>query len=182
MREGSAPCAGPSTFVGGGPLGEPGTRLKQAFSAIPTEELNRSMAESECSTVLMVQQGGTTVFKLKRVYDEPSPDDGYRVLVDRLWPRGLSRANANLDEWMQDIAPSTEVRKRFGHDPAKWDEFHAAYTAELAEKPDRILQLRQLEKKHGTVTLLYGAKDQEHNQAVVLEEILGAREPVRGGQ
>ncbi len=120
-------------------------------------------------------------FKRKRVYEEPSGDDGYRVLVDRLWPRGVSRAEAHLDEWMQDVAPSTEVRERFGHDPAKWDKFRAAYTAELSEKPERILQLRELEKKHGTVTLLYGAKDEEHNQAVVLMEVLGAREPARGG-
>ena len=121
------------------------------------------------------------MFKRKRVYAEPSPDDGYRVLIDRLWPRGLSRADAKLDEWMKDVAPSTEVRERFGHDPGKWDEFHAAYKAELAQKPEPVFQLRELEKKHGTVTLLYGAKDEEHNQAVVLEEVLGARERVRGG-
>lgn len=121
------------------------------------------------------------MFKRKRVYENPSPDDGYRVLVDRLWPRGLSRAEAKLDEWMQDIAPSTALRERFGHDPEKWDEFHAGYEVELAEKPDRVYQLRELEQRHGTVTLLYGAKDTEHNNAVVLMEVLGAREPVRGG-
>ena len=119
------------------------------------------------------------MFQRKRVYEEPSADDGYRVLVDRLWPRGVARADAKLDEWMQDIAPSTEVRERFGHDPAKWDEFRAAYKAELAETPERIEQLRELEQRHGTVTLLYGAKDEQHNQAVVLQEVLGAREPVR---
>ena len=121
------------------------------------------------------------MFRRKRVYEKPSPDDGYRVLVDRLWPRGMSRAKARLDEWMQDIAPSTEVRERFGHDQARWDEFRAAYESELSEKPERISQLRELEEKHGTVTLLYGAKDEEHNNAVVLMEVLGARERVPGG-
>ena len=122
------------------------------------------------------------MFRRKRIYDEPSAEDGYRVLVDRLWPRGLSRADVKLDEWMEDIAPSTEVRRRFGHDPSKWDQFVAEYKAELAEKPERLAQLRDLERRHGIVTLLYGAKDEEHNQAVVLQEVLGAHEPVHGNR
>jgi uncharacterized protein YeaO (DUF488 family) len=108
------------------------------------------------------------MFKLKRVYDEASPDDGARVLIDRLWPRGVSKQRARLDAWMKEIAPSTELRTWFGHDPAKWKEFQQKYPRELRQRSDLIDELRALERKRGTVTLLYGAKDRDHNDGVVL--------------
>jgi uncharacterized protein YeaO (DUF488 family) len=110
----------------------------------------------------------------KRIYEDPSNNDGYRVLVDRIWPRGVSKEDANLDDWMKEIAPSTELRKWFGHDPDKFDGFKKRYKDELDEKEDLLEQLveKSSEKK---VTLLYGAKDEEHNQAVVLKDILKER-------
>lgn len=109
--------------------------------------------------------------KLKRAYELPSPDDGTRVLVDRLWPRGLSKEKAALDQWMKDIAPSTELRKWFGHDPARWKEFRKKYTEEINQNPDLFEQLRSLAHK-GTLTLIYSAHDEIHNDAVVLQELL----------
>ena len=109
--------------------------------------------------------------KIKRVYAKSDKEDGKRVLVDRLWPRGLTKAKANVDLWFKDIAPSTELRKWFGHDPAKWEEFKKRYRVEL-EANDEQVSLLQQEVKKGTVTLVYGAKDEEHNEAVVLKELL----------
>jgi uncharacterized protein YeaO (DUF488 family) len=109
--------------------------------------------------------------KIKRVYLEPEEEDGKRILVDRLWPRGLAKAKAGVDLWLKEIAPSTELRKWFGHDPFKWKEFEARYRAELKTKKEELLQLRQ-EAAQGPVTLLYGARDEEHNEAVVLKKIL----------
>lgn len=110
----------------------------------------------------------------KRVYEDVADNDGYRVLVDRLWPRGVSKERAKLDDWMKEIAPSTELRKWFGHDPDKYDEFKDRYRDELKENDDLVSQLleKSTQKK---VTLLYGAKDEEHNQAVVLESMLKER-------
>ena len=109
--------------------------------------------------------------KIKRVYERPDKEDGTRVLVDRLWPRGLTKANASVDLWLKEIAPSTELRKWFGHDPGKWAEFKTRYRAELKENDDQVALLKgQIEK--GTVTLVYGAKDEEHNEAVVIQEFL----------
>jgi DNA-3-methyladenine glycosylase len=115
--------------------------------------------------------GHKHVVRIKRVYDEPSADDGYRVLVDRVWPRGLSKDEASFDEWAKDVAPSTELRRWFGHDPAKFDEFVERYRAELSGS-DKLAELRARCRQHPVVTLLYGAKDTEHNQAVVLRELL----------
>ena len=109
--------------------------------------------------------------RLKRAYEPPSPEDGTRILVDRLWPRGVSKAHAALDEWMKDIAPSTELRKWFGHDPAKWDEFRRRYAAELRQHADLLEQLRALAQK-GPVTLVYSAHDEAHNDAVELRNVL----------
>ena len=109
--------------------------------------------------------------RLKRAYEPPSPEDGTRILVDRLWPRGVSKAHAALDEWMKDIAPSTELRKWFGHDPAKWDEFRRRYAAELHQHPDLLKQLRAIARK-GPVTLVYSAHDEAHNDAVELRNVL----------
>jgi uncharacterized protein YeaO (DUF488 family) len=110
---------------------------------------------------------------VKRVYDEPSGTDGYRVLVDRLWPRGLSKEKARLDEWVKELGPSTELRKWFGHEVAKWPEFRERYRAELDRKSD-LWQPIVDRAREGRVTLLFGAHDEEHNQAVVLQEFLRA--------
>jgi len=112
-----------------------------------------------------------SAFRVKRIYEDASDDDGYRVLVDRLWPRGVSKERAHLDEWMKGIAPSTELRKWFNHDKEKFDEFKTRYFEELEKKEEPVNAL--LEKgKSGLVTLLYAAKDQEHNHALVLKEYL----------
>ncbi len=114
--------------------------------------------------------------KIKRVYEPPDKKDGMRILVDRLWPRGLTKAKAEVDLWLKEIAPSTELRKWFGHDPAKWAEFKTRYCAELKEN-DEQLGLLEEEIKKGVVTLIYGAKDEEHNEAVVLRDFLATEIP-----
>lgn len=110
--------------------------------------------------------------KIKRIYDGASADDGARILIDRLWPRGLTKDEAAIDDWLKEIAPSEALRKWFSHDPSKWIEFKSKYKKELEEKPEVIGQLRK-HARHKTVTLLYAAKDTEHNNAVVLKEVLG---------
>lgn len=105
---------------------------------------------------------------IKRVYEPASEDDGYRVLVDRIWPRGVSKQQARLDEWDKDVAPSTELRAWFGHDPAKFEEFRTRYLAELRDNPG-LERLRE-RAEHGVVTLVYSAHDEMHNQAVVLRD------------
>lgn len=110
--------------------------------------------------------------KIKRVYEDPDTHDGTRVLIDRLWPRGLTKEKAAVDLWLKEIAPTTELRKWFGHDPEKWTEFKKRYRAELKANAEHVAMLRSAMKK-GTVTLVYGAKDEEHNDAVVLHEFLG---------
>jgi uncharacterized protein YeaO (DUF488 family) len=111
---------------------------------------------------------------IKRVYEPVSAKDGYRILVDRLWPRGLSKERAAVDLWLKDIAPSTELRQWFGHDPGKWNEFRKKYSAELAAHADGIAQILALAKRR-RVTLVYGARDTEHNDAVVLLDYLESR-------
>ena len=108
---------------------------------------------------------------IKRVYDEPDKDDGTRILIDRLWPRGLSKEKARVDLWLKEIAPSTELRTWFAHDPAKWTEFKTRYRAELKHNSEQLTVLKQAIAK-GPVTLLYGAKDEQHNDAIVLQELL----------
>lgn len=108
---------------------------------------------------------------LKRVYEPAAPADGVRVLVDALWPRGVGKAKARLHEWSKDVAPSKELRQWFGHDPARWDEFRRRYRAELADKPETLEHLRSLARER-PVTLLFSARDTEHNNAVVLKEVL----------
>src|SRR5436190_23394677 len=109
--------------------------------------------------------------KLKRVYEDPSKTDGTRILVDRLWPRGLTKEKAHVDLWLKEVAPSTALRKWFAHDPAKWPEFKARYKAELKNNAPQLALPKQAISK-GSVTLLYGAKDTEHNEAVVLQDLL----------
>jgi len=110
--------------------------------------------------------------RIRRVYDEPAAEDGKRILVDRLWPRGIAKEKARIDEWLKEIAPSDELRKWFGHDPSRWEEFRERYRRELDAKTELLGQLRGL-TKNGTVTLLFAAKDEEHNNAVVLKDMLG---------
>ena len=112
--------------------------------------------------------------EIKRVYEEPSRADGTRVLVDRLWPRGLTKERAQVDLWMKDVAPTTELRKWFNHDPSKWTGFQSRYREELKSKADLLAELKQKAAK-GTVTLVYGAKDEVHNEAAVLQSLLQSR-------
>lgn len=112
-----------------------------------------------------------STYRIKRIYEQPSTDDGYRVLVDRLWPRGVSKERAALDEWDKDIAPSTDLRKWFDHDPAKFDEFRARYEDELASNP-AVGKFAAQVASQATVTLLYGARDPRVNHAVVLADFL----------
>ena len=109
--------------------------------------------------------------KIKRVYEQPVKDDGVRVLVDRLWPRGLTKEKAAVDLWLKEIAPSTELRKWFGHDPKKWGSFRRRYETEIRHNDDLIKLVKQKSKK-GTVTLVYGARDEKHNEALVLKQFL----------
>lgn len=109
--------------------------------------------------------------KLKRAYDPPAAADGTRILVDRLWPRGVKKANAAIDEWMKDLAPSTALRKWFGHDPARWPEFRRRYLKELDQHSEQLDRLRALARQ-GPVTLVYAAHDEAHNDAVVLRDFL----------
>jgi uncharacterized protein YeaO (DUF488 family) len=112
------------------------------------------------------------MFKLKRIYDASEASDGYRVLVDRIWPRGVSKEKARIDLWMKEIAPSDTLRKWFGHDPERWEEFQRRYREQLQEEIGLTSELQQIEKQHGTVTLVFSARDEHHNQAVALRAFL----------
>lgn len=114
------------------------------------------------------------MLRLKRVYEPPAHSDGRRILVDRLWPRGLSRKNAAVDEWMKEIAPSAELRRWFGHDPQRWPEFKRRYKHELRAHAD-LVRVITARASRGTVTLVYGARDEAHNDAVVLAGVIRAR-------
>jgi uncharacterized protein YeaO (DUF488 family) len=109
--------------------------------------------------------------RLKRAYDPAAPSDGYRVLIDRLWPRGVSKQQAKLDEWEKELAPSTELRQWFGHEPDRFAEFRRRYISELRRQRPRLAELRR-RARAGTLTLVYSAHDSEHNDAVVLAEVL----------
>jgi uncharacterized protein YeaO (DUF488 family) len=118
---------------------------------------------------------GTTIkgadVRLKRAYETPDREDGRRILVDRLWPRGLSKADAAIDEWLKDLAPSTELRKWFGHDPDRWGGFRRRYTGEIHGHAELLAHLRELVRE-GPVTLIYSAHDEVHNDAIVLRDVL----------
>ncbi len=120
------------------------------------------------------------MIKIKRAYQPPEEEDGFRILVDRLWPRGVSKDKAKLDLWLKEVAPSNELRKWFGHDPEKWSEFQKRYSAELKDKRIFLSKIKDLEKEKGTVTLIYSAKDEEHNDAVVLRDKLQIEEGKNG--
>jgi uncharacterized protein YeaO (DUF488 family) len=114
------------------------------------------------------------IIKLKRAYEAPEPSDGFRILVDRLWPRGVSKSTARIDLWLKEIAPSADLRKWFGHEPSKWTEFRDRYFRELENNSEALNEL-MVHLRHGIVTLVYGAKDQEHNDAVALKDYLESR-------
>lgn len=114
---------------------------------------------------------GAMTVRTKRIYEESSLEDGYRVLVDRIWPRGVSKRKANLDEWLKGVAPSTELRKWFDHEDPRWPEFQKRYRAELENNPE-VEALRQRVKEHDVVTLLYSARNVDENQAVALRDFL----------
>lgn len=117
--------------------------------------------------------------KLKRAYDAPEPTDGIRILIDRLWPRGVKKADVALDQWMKELAPSTALRKWFGHDPARWEEFCERYAAEVSQHPDQLEQLRALARK-SPITLVYSAHDEAHNDAVALRDFILGRRKIAG--
>ena len=112
--------------------------------------------------------------RLKRAYNSASSGDGARILIDRLWPRGVRKADAAIDVWAKDIAPSTALRRWFGHDPARWHEFRRRYSEEIHRRRNRLDELRTLAQK-GRITLVFAARDEAHNDAVVLREILLGR-------
>lgn len=109
--------------------------------------------------------------RIKRIYEDPAGEDGYRVLVDRIWPRGVSKQKAKLDEWLKEVGPSTELRKWFGHEDQKWPEFQKRYRDELETNP-AVDTLRSIVRQNDSVTLLYSARNEEENQAVVLRDFL----------
>jgi uncharacterized protein YeaO (DUF488 family) len=111
--------------------------------------------------------------RLKRIYDAAEADDGQRVLVERLWPRGVRKADARLDEWLKEVAPSQELRQWYAHDPDRWPEFRDRYRAELAERPELVADLRR-RADPGPLTLVFAAKDRSRNSAVVLAEVIEA--------
>ena len=115
------------------------------------------------------------MIKIKRAYEPSSESDGFRILVDKLWPRGVSKEKANLDLWMKDVAPSDDLRKWFSHDPKKWKDFENRYKTELKNKKELINKIKEIEKDKGKITLIYSAKDEEHNNAVVLDNMLKNR-------
>ncbi len=112
------------------------------------------------------------MINVKRIYDPASSEDGTRIYIDRLWPRGLKKSEAKFDEWLKEISPSTELRKWFGHDPAKWEEFKKRYKKELEDKKEIMEKLKK-EAKRKKITLLYSASETEHNNAIAMKEFLG---------
>jgi len=112
------------------------------------------------------------MIRVKRVYEDPAKEDGFRVLVDRLWPRGLPKVRAKVDLWMKEIAPSDALRKAFHQETVNWPQFEKRYLIELTKKKDLLDEIRKLEKTNGTITLVYGRNDEKQNQAVVLAGLL----------
>ncbi len=111
------------------------------------------------------------MIRLKRVYDQAAPEDGIRFLVERLWPRGVTKASLRMDGWLREAAPSDTLRRWFAHDPAKWNEFRRRYRAELAAHPENVAPIREADRQ-GTVTLIYSSRDADHNNAVALKQYL----------
>ena len=126
-----------------------------------------------CWAHLFAETDGPRI-RLRRAYDPPVPEDGHRVLVDRIWPRGITKEAARIDAWLREVAPSGELRRWFGHDPARWPEFRRRYRGELEANPEALAPLLAAARQD-TLTLVYGARDERHNQAVVLREVLEDR-------
>jgi uncharacterized protein YeaO (DUF488 family) len=124
----------------------------------------------------MKESGSSIMIDLKRAYESPSPEDGHRVLVDRIWPRGVSKDELKVERWDRDLAPSIDLRRCFGHDPARWPEFRERYQQELSQpaKQEVLVELAQV-ARHGRLTLIYSARDTVHNQALVVKEVLEER-------
>ena len=122
----------------------------------------------------MTERIAAANIKLKRSYEPAAPDDGRRILVDRLWPRGMTKANAQLDQWVKDLAPSSELRQWFAHDPSRWEEFRRRYAEEVRLHSERLEPLRALARQ-GPITLVFSARDEVHNNAVVLRDFLLGR-------
>ncbi|MDY0081705.1 MAG: DUF488 family protein [Ignavibacteriaceae bacterium] len=114
------------------------------------------------------------MIQIKRAYEKPSKSDGFRILIDRLWPRGVTKADAKIDLWLKDIAPSTELRKWFHQNPDKWEDFRKKFLAEIKNKKELLVQIKNLEKEKGNVTLIYSYKDTEKNNAVILKKVLSS--------
>jgi uncharacterized protein YeaO (DUF488 family) len=112
------------------------------------------------------------MIKIKRIYSQPAKEDGYRILIDRLWPRGMTKENAKIDLWLKEVAPSDDLRKWFHRDPEKWEEFRSKYENELKTKQDLLHKIKQFEKQKGTITLLYSARNEKRNNAVALSGFL----------
>ncbi len=123
------------------------------------------------STFLVKRMVNEAHIHLKRAYEPPCLSDGVRILVDRLWPRGVRKADAAIDRWLKEIAPSTQLRRWFGHEPNRWDEFQRRYRAELLHHQDQLDELKAIARK-GQLTLIYAARDQAHNEAVVIRDVL----------
>ena len=138
---------------------------------VRTRRAQRSGSFDDPSEEIVRQATAELDIQLKRAYEPPAAADGLRILVDRLWPRGLTEAEAAVDRWMRDLAPSTELRRWFGHDPSRWDEFRQEYARELSARGDLLEEVRSLARR-GRVTLLFGARDETHNDAVALREVL----------
>ena len=119
--------------------------------------------------------------KLKRAYEPAAPDDGARILIDRLWPRGVKKTDAAIDQWVKDIAPSTALRKWFGHEPTRWVQFRVRYAAEVHQHPEQFDRLRAL-ARHGPITLVFSARDERHNDAVALRGFLLGRPTKRNAK
>jgi uncharacterized protein YeaO (DUF488 family) len=165
---------------------DPGRHLPLALAATPTPAgARQSSGTQTCPTFSSGREVGPGLgvagrhrgremkpVRVKRVYDAPSSDDGVRVLVDRLWPRGVKRDSAKIDLWLKQVAPSDGLRRWFGHDPGRWAEFEKRYRAELAKNAQNLAGLRDLLKAGKPLTLLYAAKDTEHNNAIVLRNFL----------
>ncbi len=109
---------------------------------------------------------------IRRIYDTEAAGEGYKVLVDRLWPRGFSKEKAGCNEWLKEISPSNELRNWYGHDPDKWEEFRLRYREELSGKQDVLLKLKRLDKEYGKITLLYSSREEKYNNAVALREFI----------
>ncbi|HQI39553.1 MAG: hypothetical protein B6D44_11335 [Ignavibacteriales bacterium UTCHB2] len=114
------------------------------------------------------------MIQIKRAYEKPAKADGYRILIDRLWPRGVAKSEAKLDLWLKEIAPSTELRKWFHQNPDEWDTFRKKFLDEIKSKKELLTQIKNLEKEKGTVTLVYSYKDTERNNAVILQKVLSS--------